>query len=133
MRIPESKAKLNLPVFFLSTLEVAVMVTITLGSLLWSGKTFGAVNVAVEATVVLVFWMLERAPTAGSPLAVLAVSQAKGAEGVGLGTAVVGFGVVVKVQSNVADTSVAPVTVAVIVCDCVGTITENWPVTETAT
>jgi len=25
------------------------------------------------------------------------------------------------------------VTVAVIVCDWVGTITENWPVTETAT
>src|SRR2546425_2304186 len=87
MRIPESKVKLNLPVFFLSALEVAVMVTITLGSLVWSGKTFGAVNVAVEATVVLVFWMLERAPTAGSPLAVLAGSQAKAAEGAGLGTA----------------------------------------------
>ncbi len=55
MRIPESKVKLNLPVFFLSALEVAVMVTITLGSLVWSGKTFGAVNVALEATVVLVF------------------------------------------------------------------------------
>jgi hypothetical protein len=37
------------------------------------------------------------------------------------------------VHANVADTSVAPVTVAVIVCDCVGTITWNWPVTETST
>ena len=33
MRIPESKPMLNLPVFFLSALEVAVMVTSTLGNL----------------------------------------------------------------------------------------------------
>ena len=34
MRRPESKLMLNLPVFFLSALEVAVIVTFTLGSLL---------------------------------------------------------------------------------------------------
>jgi hypothetical protein len=89
--------------------------------------------VAVEATVVLVFWTLERTPTAGSPPAVFAESQAAEAEGLGVGVAVVGFGVVVKEQSKVADTSVAPVTVATIVCDCVGTITENDPETVTST
>jgi hypothetical protein len=45
------------------------------------------VKVAVEATVVLVFRKLERTPTADV--------HATAAEGVGLGTAVVGFGVVV--------------------------------------
>ena len=50
---------------------------------------------AVEATVVLVFTMLERVPTAGSPPAVLAVLHGEEAEGLGLGTAVVGLGVVV--------------------------------------
>jgi hypothetical protein len=48
------------------------------------------VKVAVEETVVLVFWTLERTPTAP-----LALSQVADAEGFGLGTAVVGSGVVV--------------------------------------
>src|SRR5437867_11711300 len=100
MRMPESKVMLNLPVFFLSALEAAVMVTMTLGSLVWSGKTFGAVHVAVEATVVLVFKILDRAPTAGSRLVVLAVSQAAEAEGSGAGVAVVGCGVLVWEQSK---------------------------------
>src|SRR6266567_205596 len=38
MRMPESKLMGNLPVFFLSALEVAVMVTVTLGNFVWSGK-----------------------------------------------------------------------------------------------
>ncbi len=85
-------------------------------------------KVAVEATVVLVLAMGVSVPTAP-----LAVAHAAEAEGVGFGVVVVGFGVVVKEQSNVADTSVAPVTVAVMVCVWVGTVTENWPVTETTT
>src|SRR5712692_5066452 len=45
-RMPESKMMLNVPVFFLSALAVAVMVTRTLGSLVGSGKTGCAVKVA---------------------------------------------------------------------------------------
>src|SRR4029077_7958969 len=85
MRIPESKVMAKVPVFFLSALEVAVMVTMTLGSLTWSGKTGGAVKVAVEATVVLVFWVLERVPTAP-----FWVEHSADLEGVGFGVAVVG-------------------------------------------
>ncbi len=36
-------------------------------------------------------------------------------------------------QANVEDTSVAPVIVATIVCDCVGTMTDVVPVTVTTT
>src|SRR5229473_4799586 len=64
IRMPESKLMLNLPVFFLSALAVAVMVTVTLGNIVWFGNFAGAVKVAVEATVVLVFTTLERVPTA---------------------------------------------------------------------
>src|SRR5437879_607658 len=99
MRMPESKLMLNFPVFFLSALEVAVMVTRTLGNIVWFGKVAGAVKVAVEATVVLVFTMLERVPTALGVGGVVEVSVAllhsAEAEGFGLGTAVVGLGVVV--------------------------------------
>jgi hypothetical protein len=52
-------------------------------------------KVAVDGWVVLVLAMGVRVPTAGSPLAVLAVAQSAEAEGVGFGVAVVGFGVVV--------------------------------------
>src|SRR5947209_1080500 len=44
IRMPESKLMGNLPVFFLSALAVAVIVTVTLGSLVWSGKVWGAVK-----------------------------------------------------------------------------------------
>src|SRR6266700_2776789 len=71
MRMPESKLMVNFPVFFLSALA-------------------GAVKVAVDAAVVLVFCMLERTPTAP-----LADEQSAEAEGFGLGVAVVGLGVVV--------------------------------------
>src|SRR5260370_15252254 len=64
MRMPESKLMLNLPVFFLSALVVAVMVTRTLGAIVWFGNFAGALRGAVEATVVLVFTTLERVPTA---------------------------------------------------------------------
>src|SRR5712691_2037078 len=90
IRMPEAKLMGNLPVFFLSALAVAVMVTVTLGSFVWSGKVCGAVKVAVDAAVVLVFCMLERTPTAP-----LADEQSAEAEGFGLGFAVVGLGVVV--------------------------------------
>jgi|SRR5579885_1107345 len=104
------------------------MVTVTFGNLVWSGKTEGAVNVAVEEVVVLVFWMLLRVPTAP-----LALSQVADAEGLGVGFEVVGFGVVVKSHLKSTETSVAPVTVAVIVCDWVGTITAAVPETVTTT
>src|SRR5258708_40177970 len=96
MRMPESKLMLNLPVFFLSALEVAVMVTRTLGNIVWFGNFAGAVKVAVEATVVLVFTTLESVPTAlgvggGVELSVAAVRSAE-AGGLGFGTAVVGVG-----------------------------------------
>src|SRR5215475_11528720 len=94
------------------------MVMMTLGSVAWSGKVSGAVNVAVEAVVVLVFWMLERAPTLP---ATLASSHALGSDAFGLGVAVVGSGVVVKVHLKSEETSVAPVTVAVMTSDCLGT------------
>src|SRR5229473_1290436 len=100
MRIPESKTMVNVPVFFLSALEVAVIVTMTLGNVFWFGKSFGARNVAVEGTVVLVLATGVSVPTAGvpasgSPMGILAVSQAAEADGFGFGVAVVGFGVVV--------------------------------------
>src|SRR6516225_8157519 len=106
------------------------MVTNTFGKVAWSGNISGAVKVTVELTVVLVFCRLESAPTApfteGS-------SHFFAAEGVGLGVAVVGSGVVVKVQSKLDETSVAPVTVAVMTSDCLGTRTDCGPVTVTAT
>src|SRR5207245_8608030 len=69
MRMPESKVigGVVFPVFFLSALAVAVMVTWTLGKLVWSGNVWGAVKVAVDGAVVLVFCMVERTPRA--PLA----------------------------------------------------------------
>src|SRR5258708_25058103 len=96
MRMPESKLMLNLPVFFLSALEVAVMVTRTLGNIVWFGNFAGAVKVAGEATVVLVFTTLEREPTALGvggvvELSVAAVHSAE-AGGLGLGTAGGGVG-----------------------------------------
>jgi hypothetical protein len=57
--------------------------------------------------------MFERTPTS--------VVHAAGVEALGFGSAVVALGVVVKLQSNVEDTSVAPVTIAVNVTDCVTT------------
>jgi hypothetical protein len=89
------------------------MVISKLGNFVGSGNTFGAVNVVVESTVVLVFTVLERTP--------VSVVHAVAADGLGFGTAVVGFGVVVYVQAKVADTSVAPVIIAVKVTDCVTT------------
>src|SRR5260370_42206084 len=96
MRMPESKLMVVVPVFFLSALEVAVMVTRTLGNIVWFGNFAGAVKVAVEATVVLVFTTLERVPTALGvggvvELSVAAVHGAE-AEGLGLGTAGCGGG-----------------------------------------
>src|SRR5260370_11673761 len=116
MRMPESKLMVVVPVFLLSALEVAVMVTRTLGNIVWFGNFAGAVKVAVEATVVLVFTTLERVPTALGvggvvELSVAAVHCAE-AEGLGLGTAVVGVGVGGEGESKVEDTSVAPVPVA---------------------
>src|SRR5260370_35633867 len=87
MRMPESKTMLNLPVFVLSALEVAVMVTMTLGSFVWAGKFLGARKVAVEAEVVPVLAIGVSVPTAGAPLAGLGVSPAAEAEGVGVGHA----------------------------------------------
>src|SRR5258708_10016955 len=108
MRMPESKLMLNLPVFFLSALEVAVMVTRTLGNIVWFGNFAGAVKVAVEATVVLVFTTLERVPTALGvggvvELSVAAVHSAE-AEGLGFGTAGPGCGGVVSWQTQEGDT-----------------------------
>ena len=70
--------------------------------------------------------MFERTPTS--------VVHAAGVESLGFGSAVVALGVVVKLQSNVEDTSVAPVTIAVSVTDCVTvsvppaglTVTTTW-------
>src|SRR5580704_4189770 len=105
MRIPESMLMVAVPVFFGLAFDVAVIVISRLGNFVGSGNTLGAVNVVVESTVVLVFTVLERTP-------VSAVHSA-GVDGFGLGTAVVGFGVVVNLQSKFADTSVAPVIIAV--------------------
>jgi hypothetical protein len=87
MRIPESIVTVAVPVFFVSAFDVAVIVISRLGNFVGSGNTFGAVNVVVEATVVLVFTVLERTP--------VSVVHAVAADGLGFGTAVVGFGVVV--------------------------------------
>src|SRR4029077_17775200 len=133
IRMPESKVMLNVPVFFLSALDVAVMVTMTLGGLTGSGKTLGAVKVAVDGWVVPVAAMGVSVPTAGSPEGVLAVAQSAEVEGFGFGVAVVGSGVVVKEQAKVEVTSVAPETLALMVWVCVGTMTENWPLTVTTT
>src|SRR5579883_1858946 len=67
------------------------------------------------------------------PTAPFALSQVAEAEGFGVGLDVVGFGVVVLSHLKSEETSVAPVTVAVSVCDCVGTITEAVPVRLTTT
>src|SRR5260370_36531345 len=87
MWMPESKIRVNLPVFVLSALEVAVMVTMTLGSFVWSGKFLGARKAAVEAEVVPVLAIGVSVPTAGSPLAGLVDWPTAAAEGAGLGTA----------------------------------------------
>ena len=68
-----------------------------------------------------------------TPTAPFAVVQAAGAEALGFGSAVVALGVVVKLQSNVEDTSVAPVTTAVRVTDCVTTSVPPAGLTVTST
>ena len=55
-------------------------------------------------------------------------SQFLAADGVGLGVAVVGSGVVVKVHVKVEETSAEPLTVAVRTSDCFGTSTPEVPV-----
>jgi hypothetical protein len=101
------------PVFFGLAFDVAVTVITRLGNFVGSGNIFGAVNVVVELTVVLVFTVLERTP--------VSVVHSAGVDAFGFGTAVVGTGVVVNLQSKFADTSVAPVMIAVNVIDWVTT------------
>src|SRR6266850_1003252 len=67
------------------------------------------------------------------PTAPFAVVHAAGVEALGVGSAVVALGVVVKLQSNVEDTSVAPVTTAVRVTDCVTTSVPPAGLTVTTT
>jgi hypothetical protein len=113
IRMPESIVIVAVAVFFELAFEVAVTVIIRLLNFFGSGNILGAVNVVVEATVVLVFTVLERTP--------VSLVHGAAADGLGLGTAVVGLGVVVKVQSKFAETSVEPVIIAVNVTDCVTT------------
>src|SRR6266436_3571494 len=69
--------------------------------------------------------MFERTPTS--------VVHAAGVEALGFGSAVVASGVVVKLQSNVEDTSVAPVTIAVRVTSCLTTSVPPAGLTWTTT
>ena len=94
VRIPESSVMLLVPVFFLSAFEVAVTMMV--------GGGFGTVAGAVNVTVVSCW--LDSAPSAA----------VQGAAGEVTGVVVpVGVVVVVNVQDQVTETSVAPVTSAV--------------------
>src|SRR5882724_8547711 len=126
--MPESMVMVDFPVFFVSAFAVAVIITCRLGYLVGSGNVAGAVYVAVESAVVLVFWMSPSVPTA--PFALV---HAAGVEALGFGSAVVALGVVVKLQSNVEDTSVAPVTIAVRMTPCVTDSVPPGGLTWTAT
>jgi len=76
------------------------------------------------------YWCSEISKRSNVPVHACARS---GRQALGFGSAVVALGVVVKLQSNVADTSVAPVTIAVRVTSCFTTSVPPAGLTWTTT
>src|SRR5437879_12005725 len=98
--MPESMVMVDFPVFFVSAFAVAVIITCRLGYLVGPGNVAGAVYLAAEFVVVLVFWISPSVPT--SPFARV---HAAGVAALESGCAAAALGVVVTLQSNAGATS----------------------------